>query len=324
MAGMTPTDGVRRDDGAAGAGAVSAAEEAIVRAIEGQVWTDRVAEPVQRPVYALLEQQGVLRTLLDGSWLGHPVHPAVTDVPVGAWTTGMMFDLADLLGIGGADGRRGLRGAADAIQAIGLAGALGAALFGLADWTYTAGRARRVGTVHGLLNLGVAGLYGTSLVARSQDRRGLGIALSGAGYLLLLLSTWLGGELTFRYGLGVNRAAFEEPPAEWTPVLDAPELAEGQLLRVEVQGTPVMLARRNGRVVALADTCTHMGCSLAGGRLDGDEVVCPCHGSRFRLDDGQVVSGPATTPEPVYEVRVRDGRIEVRQPVTAYGEASVR
>jgi nitrite reductase/ring-hydroxylating ferredoxin subunit len=86
----------------------------------------------------------------------------------------------------------------------------------------------------------------------------------------------------------------------------------------------VLLARRNGRVLALADTCTHMGCSLAGGRLEEDEVVCPCHGSRFRLDDGQVARGPATTPEPVYEVRVRDGRIEVRQPVSAYGGDSVR
>jgi glycosyltransferase involved in cell wall biosynthesis len=153
------------------AGATSAAEEAIVRAIEEQSWTDRVAEPVQRPLYALLERQGALRALLNGTWLGHPVHAAVTDLPVGAWASGFLLDLLDLLGVNAFGGRRNVRVASDAVQTIGLAGALGSALFGLADWSYTAGRPRRVGIVHGLLNVGIAGIYGASLAARARRQR---------------------------------------------------------------------------------------------------------------------------------------------------------
>src|SRR5262245_60675214 len=98
MTRTTATDGAGLDGAAGGGGAVIAVEEAIVRAIEGQAWADRVGEPVRRPVYDLLERQGALRTLLNGAWLGHPIHPAVTDVPVGAWTIGMLFDLVDLSG----------------------------------------------------------------------------------------------------------------------------------------------------------------------------------------------------------------------------------
>jgi nitrite reductase/ring-hydroxylating ferredoxin subunit/uncharacterized membrane protein len=303
------------------ASATSAAEEAIVRAIEAQSWTDRVAEPVQRPLNALLERQGALRALLNGTWLGHPVHAAVTDLPVGAWASGFLLDLLDLLGVNAFGGRRNVRVASDAVQTIGLAGALGSALFGLADWSYTAGRPRRVGMIHGLLNVAIAGIYGASLVARARRQRTTGIALSSAGFLLLFFSTWLGGELTYRYGVGVNRAAFEDEPEDWSATVGEAELAEGQLRRVDVGGTPVLLARVGGRVAAIGDTCTHMGCSLSEGKLDGEDVVCPCHGSRFHLADGQVVHGPATVAEPAYEVRTRGGRIEVCQPAPAGGKS---
>ena len=303
---------------------VAAAEERVVRAIEGQAWADRLAEPIQRPVYGALERLPMLRAVLNGTWLGHPVHAAVTDLPVGAWAAGSVLDVLDLCGVDVLGGRSAARRAADTVQAIGLAGALGSAVFGLADWSYTAGRARRIGLVHGLTNVAVAGIYGASLAARAGGRRGSGVALSGLGFLLLLFSTWLGGELTYRYGIGVNRAAFEDEPGDWAPALDDGQLREGELRRVEVGGTPVLLARRQGQVAAIGDTCTHMGCSLSEGRLEGDEVVCPCHGSRFRVTDGQVVQGPAAVAEPAYEVRVRGGRIEVRQPAPAYGMTSVR
>jgi nitrite reductase/ring-hydroxylating ferredoxin subunit/uncharacterized membrane protein len=312
---------VRQVDGPIGT--TSAAGEAIVRAIEEQSWTDRVAVPLQGPLYGVLRDRGALRSILNGTWLGHPVHAAVTDVPVGAWAAGLVLDALDVLGVGALGGRPNLRAASDAAQTVGLAGALGAAVFGLADWSYTAGRARRVGMVHGLLNVGIAAIYGASLVARARHRRGAGVALSTTGFSLLLFSTWLGGELTYRYGVGVNRAAFADEPSGWADVLAAQELGEGSLRRVEAAGTPVLLANVGGRVTAIGNTCTHMGCSLGDGKLDGDTVVCPCHGSRFRVSDGAVVEGPATVPEPAYDVRTRAGRIEVRQPKPSYGMASV-
>jgi uncharacterized membrane protein len=189
----------------------------VVETIAEQAWVDRLAGPVQRPLEAALEHSGPLRSALRGAFIGHPLHPALTDVPVGAWTVGLLFDLLDL--------RRsnpGLRYGADAAHAVGLAGSLGAAVTGLAEWSDTDGGARRVGFVHGLTNSVVAGLFGASLLARARGARARGVALAAAGYLLLSVSAWLGGELVFRYGLGVDRPAPAEPAARQTPGAAAP------------------------------------------------------------------------------------------------------
>ncbi len=289
---------------------------ALVEVIEGQAGLDRLAEGVQGPVSRVLAQSPRLRSALDGTWLGHSVHAAVTDVPVGAWTAGVVLDVLEVAG------RRDERRRGDAVHAVGLAAAMGAAVTGLADWSYTSGRTRRVGLVHAGSNLVVAALFGASLWARSRGRRGAGIALSTAGYGLLLFSSWLGGELAYRYGVGVSRTAFEpEGPEEWTAVLDDAALPEGGLRRVDAGGAPVLLARYGGRLFAIGDTCPHMGCSLSEGRLAGQEIVCACHGSRFRLADGQVTGGPATISAPSFDVRVEAGRIEVCRPRRARAQA---
>lgn len=293
--------------------------KAVEQTVEEQTWVDRVAGPVQNPIYRLMESSGTLRTILDGTWLGHPLHAAVTDLPVGSWAAGFVLDMLDVLGI-----NRNLRRGTDALHTIGLIGALSAAIPGLADWSYTSGPARRVGFIHGLGNILIAGLYGASLVSRARGNRGTGIALSSLGYGLLLFTSWLGGELGYRFGIGVNRIAFQDGPREWVPVLDEYQLREGDLRRVEANGTPVLLTRYLGEVYAIRDTCTHMGCSLSQGEMRGDQVVCRCHGSHFRVTDGQVMVGPASNPEPPYEVRIRDGRIEVREMERIYGMASVR
>ena len=296
-----------------------AVTKTVEQTIEEQTWVDRVAGPVQNPVFQILERNDILRTILNGTWLGHPMHAALTDVPVGAWAAGLVLDLLDVLGI-----NRKLRRGTDALQTIGLIGALTAAIPGLADWSYTRGRARRVGFIHGAGNLLVAALYGASLVSRARGKRGTGIALSSLGYSLLLFTSWLGGELAYRFGIGVNRTAFQEGPREFVPVLDDHQLREGDLRRVEVNGVSILLTRYLGEVYAIGDTCTHMGCSLSQGQLRGDQIVCHCHGSHFRVTDGQVMVGPATNSEVRYEVRVRDGRIEVREIEHAFGMASVR
>lgn len=181
-----------------------AAEATLVQRIADQEWADRLADPIQKPVSGLLHRFAALRSALDGTWLGHPVHPVMVTVPIGSWTAGMILDLMDVTGRS-----RDLRPATDAVHTIGLVSALGAAVFGLADWSYTHGAARRVGVVHALANIAVSGIYGASLLARSRGNRGTGVALSTVGFGLLMFSGWLGGELAYHYGVGVNRAAVD-------------------------------------------------------------------------------------------------------------------
>lgn len=177
-------------------------EQTISTAIESQGYLDRAANPIQGAVRRALDKAPALHDALHGTWLGHPLHAAVTDLPIGAWWTGMALDVIELSG-----GRRRYRYASDAALAIGLGGAMLAALAGLTDWTHTRGGAKRVGFLHGALNGVIAGLYGGSLFARSRGRRDLGIALSTTGFAMMLFSSWLGGQLSYYYGVGVRPAA---------------------------------------------------------------------------------------------------------------------
>jgi nitrite reductase/ring-hydroxylating ferredoxin subunit/uncharacterized membrane protein len=280
----------------------------LARSIADQEQLDRVIDPVKQPLEQFLTQRSGLRSALNGTWIGHAVHPILTDIPIGAWTASCVLDLLDAFGI-----NRGMRPASDAITAIGLAGALSAAVFGAADWSYTIGKPKRVGFVHASANILASSLYAGSLVARAKGRRRAGVTLSALGYDVLLVSGWLGGELAYRFGLGVDHTAFQSGPNDWADVAGAQDVAEGRLRRVEAHGVPVLLTRYQGQVHAMADTCTHLGCSLAEGDLQEDMIVCPCHGSGFRITDGQVLQGPATASEPSFAVRLQGDRLEVRR-----------
>jgi nitrite reductase/ring-hydroxylating ferredoxin subunit len=139
------------------------------------------------------------------------------------------------------------------------------------------------------------------------------VALGRAGYALLLGGAYLGGEEVAGIGYGVNHAAFQRGPGDYTAVLPETELQPDTLTRAEAAGVPVLLAKVSGQIYALHNTCVHAGCSLAEGRLEGTSVVCSCHGSQFDLRDGTIINGPATMPEPCFEVRVENGMIEVKQ-----------
>jgi 3-phenylpropionate/trans-cinnamate dioxygenase ferredoxin subunit len=80
------------------------------------------------------------------------------------------------------------------------------------------------------------------------------------------------------------------------PVGRAADIQEGEMRVVDVAGTKVTLTRIEGRLHAFDDTCTHAGCSLADGELEGKVVTCPCHGSRFDVTSGAVLNGPARRP----------------------------
>jgi uncharacterized membrane protein len=180
------------------------ADDQVIAKIEEQSWIDGIAAPVSKPVSDLLARAPKLAGILHGKWLGHPVHAAVTDIPVGAWATALVLDGICL--VTDRRHRRGVARASDLAVAVGLGGAMLAAVFGIADWSrIKSDRAKRVGFLHGALNIVIAGLYGGSLVARRGGARGLGIGLSTFGFAIAGFSAWLGGELSYRHGVGVNR-----------------------------------------------------------------------------------------------------------------------
>jgi nitrite reductase/ring-hydroxylating ferredoxin subunit len=259
---------------------------------------DPVADPIQSAVKAVPQP---VRDVLDGVWLGNPLHPALTDVPLGAWTAAAALDVV---------GSR----AADPALAIGVLGAVPAALTGLNDWSHLKGEPKRVGTAHALLNSVGLVLNVGSLLARRRGARGLGRVLSGLAYCGAVVSAHLGGELSFGLGVRVNRTAWEEPRDRYLAVLDEPELGNGALRRADLEGEAVLVARseRTGEICAIAATCSHLGGPLDEGERDGDVVVCPWHGSRFDLCAGEVEGGPAVFPQPRYEARVRAGKVELR------------
>lgn len=280
------------------------------RIVEAIPYLDAVADKVQPKVREAVEGgPTAVRNVLDGVWMGVPLHPVLTDVPVGALTAAVAFDAAEV-----ATGRDAMKNAADASLAVGVAGGFAAAAVGFSDWRYLTGGSRRMGTAHALLNGVGLVLAVASLLLRAAGRRRAGqLALFG-GYSVMGMGAHLGGELSYHYGLRVNRHTFEpQGPDAFTPVLDESELPATGTRRVEVDGAGVLLARSTGgEVCAIAATCNHMGGPLAEGRREGDTVVCPWHGSRFDLCTGEAVDGPAVFPQATYEARVREGRIEVR------------
>ncbi len=287
------------------------ASEALINVIERQDFLEQAGDAIQPAVSNAFKAAGPagreVKNFLHGTWLGHPLHPVLTDVPIGAWTAALALDAMETI-----SGREGLGAGADVAIAVGLLGAAGSAVTGLTDWSETNGRARKVGLLHGLLNAGATALYTTSLVMRRRKKRSAGLGLAMLGYAVSSAAAYLGGHLVFGEQIGVDHTAAQEMPKEFVAVLPEGELGEGEMKKVDAEGVPVLLVRRDGEVHAIAHTCSHMGGPLSEGKLEGDVVQCPWHGSRFSVRDGGVVDGPATFPQPCFEARVRGGQIEVR------------
>lgn len=265
---------------------------------------DRVAGPAVDLVKRVVGK-GVVKDLLSGTWLGHPLHPLLTDIPIGSFTSATVLDLL---------GGERAHPAADALVGLGLVSSLPTAAAGAADWSETYGPDQRTGVVHAVANLAGLALYALSLRARRRGRRTAGTALGLAGMGVMTVGGYLGGHLSYSRGVGVNHAFSEHPPDDWTAVLAEDELPAGKPVRVEAGGAAVLLYRSDGRVHAVGSRCSHAGGPLDEGDVDEGActVTCPWHQSVFRLEDGSVVHGPATAPQAAYDVRVQDGRIEVR------------
>jgi nitrite reductase/ring-hydroxylating ferredoxin subunit/uncharacterized membrane protein len=245
----------------------------------------------------------LVKNALSGTWLGHRLHPALIPIPIGFWSGALLFDLV---------ATRRARWAADVLVGAGVAAAVPTAAAGLSDWADAEPEARRVGLVHAGVNTLALACYSASLVARLLGGRKAGFGLSLAGAAAMGAGGYLGGHLAYVQAVGVERRRFAGGPAEWTAVLDEAELAEARPRVVEAGGAEVLLYREGGRLYALWATCTHEGGPLAEGDFADGCVRCPWHGSTFRLADGKVVRGPAAASQPVYEVRLADGKVEVR------------
>ncbi|QTG80823.1 Rieske 2Fe-2S domain-containing protein [Arthrobacter crystallopoietes] len=275
----------------------------VVEKLEDLEILDKVAEPYAAIVHRVYKPR-FLRNVLSGTYLGHPLHPLLTDLPIGAWSMATLLDT-----LGGESSEP----AADLLVLAGIATAIPTAASGSNDWSDTQGKERRVGLVHALSNSTAVSLYAASLIARKKGNRQAGKVLGLAGFGVLTVGGYLGGYLSYSKGVNVNRTAWREGPAEWQTVLAESELSEGHLRKVDLDGVSVVLYRDGGQIHALDSVCSHMGGPLEEGTVSDGCVTCPWHGSTFRLSDGGIVRGPASNPQPVYEARVIDGGIEVRR-----------
>jgi nitrite reductase/ring-hydroxylating ferredoxin subunit/uncharacterized membrane protein len=268
----------------------------------------KAAEAYQPAIRAVLEASGtVTQDLLHGTPLGHPLHPLVTDIPVGSWTVAAVLDTLELAG------RSDTTFAADLAVGLGLAGATLAIASGYAEWSDTTDEPRTLGFAHALLNGAAFVGYSASLVLRRSGRRPAGIATAFAAYALVGLSGYIGGELSYGMQLGMRHTGEPlVPPSEFTAVLGLGALPAEGAVRAEFAGVPVLLSRQGDGVAAISAVCTHRGAPLDQGEISDGCVRCPWHNSVFRLADGAVVSGPATFPQPRFEARIAGDQVELR------------
>ena len=259
------------------------------------------------PVRERHQDNLVLELMHGGRWAGHPLHPALSDLPIGLWAGVVVLDAADH----DPAPRRGID-AAGMLSAAGILAAGATALTGLTDWTVSDDQDRRVGLFHGLLNTVGLGLQGASLGIRLAGHRGTARALGAASLTVTAAAGYFGGHLVFTKGVMVNRVAWATGPRRWTRALQEADLPDDTPIGVEAEGRQIMLYRHHGRLYAIDNICSHAGGLLSRGPVADLTVTCPLHGSRFSLATGCVSRGPASQPQPVLPTRIRNGWIEVR------------
>lgn len=274
------------------------------RLATSMTWLDKPASILHGALEPVLGAKAVpaIKDALYGTWLGHPLHPVMTDLPIGFWTSSFVLDVL------------GKKKGADALLKLGTISALGAAASGFAQWhdLQEMEAPRRLGVLHAMLNVAATVSYGASWALRNNGSRGAGVALSTAGIGLATASGMLGGDLAYRLGIGVSRTAFDEPSSKWRSAGPVADLEDGKPKRVDVRGMALVLLKDGDKILAATATCTHVGGPLDEGEVSGSCVTCPWHGSVFDLQDGRVIHGPATSPLVAFETRVEDGEVQVR------------
>jgi nitrite reductase/ring-hydroxylating ferredoxin subunit/uncharacterized membrane protein len=281
----------------------SPAASEIAERIAGLEQLDPVAEPIAKWVRDTLPG-GPVKDALSGTWLAHALHPLLQLLPVGTWTSAVILDL-----LGGDED------AADLLVGTGLLATLPTVVSGLSDYadtTVVSESVKRIGILHAAANATGTTLFAASLLARRRGARARGKLLALAGMGAVTAGGWLGGHLSYAEGVGVDTTAFEDYPSDWTAVADEAGLREGEPVKAEADGVPLLLVRDGGEIRCLANRCSHRGGPLSEGEVSDGCVTCPWHGSRFRLSDGSVERGPAAYPQPSLQTRVQSGKVEVR------------
>ena len=256
-------------------------------------WAKPLGDWLHGVTAAIFGQMLPIRDFLAGTWLGHPLHALLTDVPIGALTLVIVLDVA------------GQSAGADVALLIGVLAMLGAALAGFADYSTTDGRARVRATIHSSLMVVSLVVYVVSLAMRAMGptSRALPIALSIVAYLILAGGAFVGGDVVYAFGNMVDRHAWRPSGAKWQP-LEVGEIPEGTLVKAKLGAQALVLIRSGDTINALHDQCAHAGGPLNGGTLVDGCVECPWHGSRFEIATGRRRRGPTVYDQPSYEVRV--------------------
>jgi len=258
-------------------------------------WARPFGDAIHDVLHAVFHRLTPVRDVLNGRWLGHPLHALLTDVPIGVLTLVIILDVL------------GVPVGADVALVVGVLALAGAALAGLADYADTDGRARVRATIHGTLMTIALVLYLVSLAMRAAGgQRAVPIAVSIVAYLILAAGAYVGGDVVYLLGNMVDRHAWRPAGAKWA-LLEVGDVPEDQPVKAKFGLQALVLVRHGDRIQALHEQCAHAGGPLSQGTLVDGCLECPWHGSRFRLSDGHVVRGPSVYDQPAYEVRAVEG-----------------
>lgn len=276
----------------------------LTRLIDAQsVWSRPLGDFNHRWISAVFRPIRPVKDFLHGTWLGHSVHAALSDLPIGILVLVTIFDVLRIS-----------PPAADAALLVAVVFMLATASAGLADYTATDGRARRTATVHSTMMITATVVYVISLVMRAGGPadRTLPTVLAIIGLLLVTGGAYVGGEVVYALGNMVDRHAWLRGQAQWI-ALEVGEIPEGVPTKGTAGGQPLLLVRQGDRISAMHEVCAHAGGPLSKGRVVDGCIECPWHQSRFQLEDGHRAQGPTTFDQPAYEVRVQAGGYEVRR-----------
>jgi nitrite reductase/ring-hydroxylating ferredoxin subunit/uncharacterized membrane protein len=278
----------------------------ITRIVDAQArWATPFGDFNHRWLTAVFGPIRPIKDFLNGTWLGHPVHAALTDLPIGVMTVAIVLDII------------GQPVAADVAVLVGVLSIVATAVSGLADYADVDGTARSRATVHATVMTTALVIFLISLVIRAGNPadRAVPIALLIIGYLVLTVGAEIGGDLVYLIGTNVNRHAWRGAGTKWIS-LDLGELTdipEGGPTKAKAGINTLILVRTGETILALHEQCAHAGGPLSQGKLVDGCIECPWHGSRFRMANGHVARGPAMYDQPSYEIRKADGGWEVRR-----------
>lgn len=276
----------------------------LIRLIDAQAgWTRPLGDLTHRFLHWLFHKMPAVRDLLNGRWLGHPLHAVLTDAPIGILFLVIVFDVLHM------------PDAAAWSLGLGILAMLAAALAGSADYADTDGKARERATLHSTLMVVALLAYIVSFVMRLGPA---GVVEStGAfwvsimAFLVLSAGAYVGGDVVYALGNMVDRHAFRGAGTKWIALepaeMEDGKIPEGRPIKAKLGINQLVLVRQGEKILALHDVCAHAGGPLNEGKLTDGVIECPWHYSRYRMTDGQVLRGPSVYHQPAYEVRAKDG-----------------